>query len=269
MLKKIAAVIAAGVLAASVAPCAAFAVGGDSLAAGGQAAMAPQASSMAKVWVITGFGDSRFSDYKLTYNKKGQLTRMASDDFRRTFKYRNGRLASFKSEDIGGKNTPRSSSGTLMYDKKGRLKKIDSSGTFYSCSYVVTYAYDKKGRVVKAHRQEMPSPSTVKYTYDKKGRVAKATSSSGDSYKYAYDAKGNLKASTYRSSSGYESVYRYKNSYSGGRVARQVAGYGSYMPNTHTFKYKQVSVPRKYASQVKKQQWALVNPDVSFVFPTY
>ncbi|HAM16731.1 MAG TPA: hypothetical protein DCP91_12920 [Eggerthellaceae bacterium] len=94
--------------------------------------------------------------------------------------------------------------------------------------------------------------------------------------RFGYDSRGNLAiiVSAYaRENTTYKTFY--KNTYKYGRLVQQRIRDGSSGASSsirqyqYKYKYKKVSVPKKYVAQVKRQQWALLNPNASFVFPPF
>ena len=218
-------------------------------------------SSSTFVYVIAEANDSKYS-----YNKYGLLTKIESPYDKTTYSYNaKMRLSKFRYVPKS-QNMIRNSGGTFSYDAKGRRVKVVSNGSHGSNTYTITYAYDKNGNpATEKQRFTTYNPETAKNTFDAKGRLTKKQySGSGSSYRYSYDSEGNLASET----SSYGNTMRWTNAYENGRLIRRTMTSSSTSHST-AYEYKKISVPKGYVAQVKKQQWALLNPEVSFVFPPY
>lgn len=232
---------------------------------GSQPGVVSTQASKATVYVL-----KNAAGEKLTYNKNGFVTKRKSKTETTTYRYSGARITSFY-QSVGSSSP---SSVTIGYDKKGRVKKVSSSGASSYSSYIDAYAYNKKGRVSKIARKYtmMSGGYTVKYSYDKKGRVKSSVNTSGIGMKcsYSYDSRGNVTGFSAGPAKGYGftryifNTYTYKN----GRVAKRsqtMNGTGGAV-YTSTYSYKAIRVPKKYAAKVKKQQRALLgNPNPAVV----
>ena len=85
---------------------------------------------------------------------------------------------------------------------------------------------------------------------------------SDDVVKYKYDKQGNLESYD----DGFY-VTNYNNSYDRNNCLKKRVYLND--KTKITFKYKKIRVRKKYARQIKQQQWALQNNEVQFILPIY
>ena len=226
------------------------------------AAEAP-APENAKVYVL-----SKIGDMECTYNSKGLLAQRKNASTTITFKYSGSNIKSYTSKFEHGRSKS-TTTGKLTYDKKGRPAKLVEKNA--NGSATDTYTYNKAGNVKKyTHQASGQGMITYKCAYDADGRMIKRNASGGDKTKtsYEYDENGNMKSATFQyGSRGY--TFEYANTYKKGRMTKKttkITSLGSYS-TTASYSYKKITVPAKYAQAVADQQWALLNPQVSFSYP--
>ena len=191
----------------------------------------------------TGTGDWLYSNFKYagTKIKRVDLEDKASSGYYKKYIYKNGKLAKVK----------------CQWDSRYML---NDSG-----SYVEKYSY-AGNKVKKITHIENGYKTVNKFSYDMKGRikqVIESASGSKDSSKYTYDNKGNRKTEIrkYSQSSGYKSTTKvqYSNTYVNGRLSSVNITQNEKLSNTYQYEYKKMTVKKKYAKAVKKQQWELIN----------
>ncbi|MCR5544043.1 MAG: hypothetical protein K6F55_07815 [Eubacterium sp.] len=198
--------------------------------------------------------------YKTTYKynkygllvKIGDLTTLKYDSKKRIKKYVNKAATGMI----------RHNTVTYTYDKKGRIKKMHSDGSHESNTYTYTYSYDKKNRVSKMSIVFDNYPNSLheeKCVYNNKNQLIEHISGSSTT-SYSYDKYGNLAR---------DGSKTYQNSYNKKKclVKKGYVFNGQYYELT--YKYKKIKVDKKYVKKIKKQQWALLNDDVQFLFPQY
>lgn len=151
----------------------------------------------------------------------------------------------------------------ITLNSKGRMKKakIDYGWAAYSDAF--TY---KSGKVAAIKTVGNGTTEEKKFAY-KNGRVVSMKSRTKGSgipssladwrtTKYSYDKKGNLAGMDATYSSKGLLTKRYKSTY------KDSSPTGS--ETTITYKYKAIKVNSKLASQIKEQQWALLNDNINF-----
>ena len=240
------------------------AVAGASADASASNADASAASQNVKIYVLKSIGPMKYG-----YNKKGQLiSEKGTDSGTKStvaFKYKKNRIASFESTSQS-RYASSASSGTVTYNAKGQLKKISCKG---SSPYNLKYAYNDAGQVTKESGKRSGSKVLQTFTYNSKGRMLTAASANRtDTMKY--DSKGNIKSVTTKFGR-FDLFQGYQYTYKDGRATTRGIKYTK-EGNTYysvNIKYKQITVPQKFAAQVKAQQYALMNPSVSFSIPRY
>lgn len=263
--KRAFAIAVAAMLLAALVPSAAFAADfalASASGASGQLASGQLETQAAKttVYVLEKAGDE-----SLSYNENGLVTKKSGKWETRTYRYSGKQVKSISV------STSSSGSSTIKptYDKKGRVKKVVSSGT---SNYTETYKYDAKGRVKSTKRTSAAdgTATTSKYSYDSKGRLVKTKTSANQLMKYGYDSRGNLNDFTAGPAKG-GGFTRYiinKYSYKNGRAAKcsQTTNGMSGRFFTTKYTYKKMSIPKGYVTQVKKQQRALLgNPNPALI----
>ena len=196
------------------------------------------------------------SKVNYSYNSKGLITEESNDGFLCKYEYNsNDKISKYIAKSLEGAWFHNAS---LLYDEKGRLKKIISNGFGAYSIYTGTFFYDNENRVVGSIWNMTEKDITVEYEYkyNSKRQVIKRTST-GSVVTYKYDRKGNVE----RINDGSRIIAKYKNNYNKNKLIKQ---------DKTKFKYKKIKVEKKYVHQIKEQQWALQNPeDVQFVFPLY
>ena len=235
---------------------------GESLGAQHETAVRAQAAKTS-VWVISKQNDTTFS-----YNANGFVSKTNGGalGFTNKYQYKGSRIVKFSSRPNSTIALRDTVDGTMAY-KSGRLVKMatKSNKNYNRISY--TYRYDGKGRISGVSGKYMDEPIKYRFSYDSKGRltkrVQKLRSSTGawstSTWKFAYNSKGNLVKTVY---SGSATTYRY--AYDKRGLVKKVTPSGG---STTTYSYKKISVPTKYAKQVRKQQTAFQGRNLDFSLP--
>ncbi|MCR5791553.1 MAG: hypothetical protein K6G65_00140 [Lachnospiraceae bacterium] len=227
------------------------------------------------VYVITKHevdDDAETSEYyKYTYNKNGFVKKGVSALSTSAYTYKGTRLIKIVETPKKGYDSLEKTVTTNTYDKKGRLKKSveksESATTTMKCTY------DKKNRLTKEEyikdNGETKKKEFIAYKYNKKGQVLSITAKDDESAEamklsYKYDKKGNPIKETLEWVNDEEissqSVLTIEYTYKKDRVLKKVetTTYGSQAyvdyKAVHTYTYKKIKVPKKYAAKVKKQQ---------------
>lgn len=258
-MKKFAAMMVSVAVAMALSPAAAFAApatlgAGSTTNQSGSTQVSAQAGKQVTMYLV-----SKAGDYSISY-ENGLATVINSPSATHTFGYEGKYVTSYKNTQGWHEN-----SGYFTYGKKGRLAEVVSGGSQGVMTYKETYNYDKAGRVSKVLHDRTGDVATYSFKYNSKKRMSKKSlkASNGSVYTtaYSYDGKGNL--TKVRESYSTKSC---KNTYKKGRLSKRVVteSYSSWS-NTKTisYKYKAVKVPKSYVSQIKKQQWALLNQPAS------
>ena len=198
---------------------------------------------------------------KYAYNKYGLITRVTNVDpgqidVNYKFKYKGTKLV--KMWQLNG--TSVDAVYTIKYDSKNRVKSItvksDGMGAdYYNNTQVFTY--NKKGLATKkvTHNATSGTKYTTKYAYNAKGQLTKITQP-GSTETMAYDANGSNTKWTRKLSTG-KSIEKYKNTYKNGLLRGVTRTNDDGYTYSNAIKYKQISIPKKYAAAVAKQQLAL------------
>ena len=245
-----------------------------------------QATKKVALYVVTSMKSSYNHGYG-TYTTKD------------AFVYNSKGLLSGNTNAFGAKNNKErrkllSYRGTTLTTHYGSKLALDKNGRF-SKFLDYTFKRNKQGRV-----SEAVSSSNMRYgfKYDKKGRVssktltlkrelqawdgsktASYTSTRNDSSTYSYNKHGDLAKvlKTYRSTYIYEGgkketgseseVITFKNAYKKGRLSGRKGVYSTGSKEAYSYFYKKITVPAKYASKVRAQQWSLLNWNLNFEFP--
>ena len=270
MHKKLLTGLTIAILAAVLVPSVAFAgslTTGSVLGADGQPALAQLETQAEKttVYVLTKFGDDL-----MRYNKNGLVTKRSKGFLGTwTYRYSGTKISSIKVSNNSGSTR----SITLSYDKKGRLKVVDSNGAASYDAYKETYEYDAKGRVKNSKKVSTidGTTTTAKYAYDSKGRLKKVVTSENELQEFSYDSRGNNSIAHFGPANGagfnryFMFKYRYKNGHPIER-SQTMNGAGGGKAYKDKLKYKRIRIPKKYVAQVKMQQRVLLgNPNPAII----
>ena len=227
-------------------------------------------------------------------------------NFLRNFEYnKNGLIKSFslKYVDINGENITKSSN--FKYKNGKVIKKTGDAGRFDTNNYIfnknnLLVNCKMKKTVITSDGQDFSESKNVKMSYDKSGLIKESVAfSSNDSsnfeesiYKhgnkgevktiivnsmtkdnkmsyqkskknYKYDKNGNV--AKIRGNSESE-IYRLSYDKNNKLVSKENVSTNIFKRGKYTYSYKTVRVPEKYAEEVKKQQWEIINPYFSFYF---
>ena len=235
---------------------------GESLGAQHEASVQTQAAKT-DVWVISKQNDTTFS-----YNANGFVSKTNGGmlGFTNKYQYKGPRIVKFSSRPNSTIVLLDTVDGTMAY-KSGRLVKMatKSNKNYNRISY--KYQYDDKGRISGVSGTYMDEPVKYRFSYDNKGRmtkrVQKLRSSTGawstSTDKFAYNSKGNLAKMIFS-----DSTVTYRYTYDKRGLVKKVT---SSSGSTITYSYKKISVPTKYAKQVRKQQTGFQSRNLDYSLP--
>lgn len=169
-----------------------------------------------------------------SYNSKGFVTKVEDPYFNQSWKYYYDSKCNIKKAYFA------SNSGTGFYSyfyyKKGKLSKQVQKKRFGDYDSTIKYSW-KNGRISKIKNQySSDSYSTSTFKYDKKGNVKYQKDVSVNEKKYVHASKISLK-------------YKY------GRLSKKSPKSGT----VQKLSYKKITVPKKYVSKIKEQQWYFIN----------
>lgn len=230
----------------------------DVAALGKQSAVLSKASKKVKIKVVTRIGNN-----KLSYTSNGLIKRYVTDSEISSYKYEGKKAKSFSKKS---KYFSTTTTGTVSYEKAGRISEISYKEQNTNKTYHAHYYYNGKGRISKiVCTGDSSQADTRLYYYDKKKRVSKIVS--GDlTSKFTYDKRGYCNSSSFGPTSGYgfSRYFEMKNVYKNGRIVKvgsRTSGTGSSAYFWNKVKYKTIKVPKSYVSKIKQQQKALFNPN--------
>ena len=216
------------------------------------------------------------SSYKYGYNKNGLVKKCDAKLSVYKYTYKNDRLIKLTDTPSEGYDSLGSEKNTYSYDKKGRIKKMVSvtkdPDTGKTTTTTSTLSYDSKNRITKMMIKaegEYPLEVSYSYTYNSKGQLAEEVTDDGSvSVSYEYDKKGNLEKSVYfykYDGGELTTNVTYKNTYDKkGNLVKAAKTYEysdpSYSPYAETviYKYRKITVPKKYIKQIKDQQRKMI-----------
>ena len=199
---------------------------------------------------------------KYTYNKYGLITRVTKVnpgqvDVNYKFKYKGTKLV--KMWQLNG--TSVDAVYTIKYDSKNRVKSITVKSDGMPADYynnTQVFTYNKKGLATKkvTHNATSGTKYTTKYAYNAKGQLTKITQP-GSTETMKYDAYGSMTKWITKYSNRENRANTYKNTYKNGCLVKIEQTDESGYSRAYAAKYKKMSIPKKYAAAVEKQQLAL------------
>ena len=236
-------------------------------------AVPSEAADKTSVYVVTKMTVSSYGtteNHNYDYNSNGLLSQKTGSDYTNTFTYDGKKLVkAVKSGTNSG-----TQSFVYTYNSSNRLSKLSCTNNVDSFTYKYSekYSYDKKGRIYKSTYKEsgdeaLSGSHKYTYSYNSKGHLSKRTvkSSLGATVEtFVYDGRENLKKMVTKFEDSNETLSAtYKNTYKSGRLVKKVVQGSQNYKATIKYTYKKISVPKSYASAVKKQQRDIINDETS------